>query len=37
MIRLSQEQINKKINFINNYINANNAADGSKILLMVMV
>ncbi|WP_082703846.1 anaerobic ribonucleoside-triphosphate reductase [Lutibacter profundi] len=31
MIRLSQEQINKKINFINNYINANNAADGSKI------
>ncbi len=30
MIRLSSEQIEKKINFINNYISANNAADGSK-------
>lgn len=30
MIRLTQEQVNKKINFISNYINANNAADGSK-------
>ncbi|MBD0776971.1 anaerobic ribonucleoside-triphosphate reductase [Maribacter sp. ANRC-HE7] len=30
MIRLSQEQVNKKIDFIGNYINAHNAADGSK-------
>jgi len=30
MIRLTQEQVNKKINFIDNYINATNAADGSK-------
>ncbi|MFB9051620.1 anaerobic ribonucleoside-triphosphate reductase [Formosa undariae] len=30
MIRLTQEQVNKKINFISNYINASNAADGSK-------
>ncbi|WP_194767305.1 anaerobic ribonucleoside-triphosphate reductase [Tamlana sp. I1] len=30
MIRLSQEQIDQKINFINNYIGASNAADGSK-------
>lgn len=29
MIRLTQKQVNKKINFIDNYINANNAADGS--------
>ncbi len=29
MIRLSQQQIEKKIAFIENYINANNAADGS--------
>jgi len=29
MIRLSEEQISKKINFIENYINSNNAADGS--------
>jgi len=30
MIRLTQKQVNKKINFIDNYINANNAADGSN-------
>lgn len=30
MIRLSKEQVDKKINFIENYINADNAADGSK-------
>ncbi len=30
MIRLTTNQINQKINFINNYITANNAADGSK-------
>ncbi|WP_111707979.1 anaerobic ribonucleoside-triphosphate reductase [Lutibacter citreus] len=30
MVRLNQEQVDKKIEFINNYINANNAADGSK-------
>lgn len=29
MIRLSQKQIEQKIQFISNYINANNAADGS--------
>jgi len=29
MIRLSKEQISKKIDFIENYINSNNAADGS--------
>ena len=31
MIRLTQKQVDQKINFISNYINANNAADGSKI------
>ncbi len=31
MIRLTQEQVNKKIDFIQNYIGANNAADGSKL------
>ena len=31
MIRLTQKQIDQKINFIDNYINANNAADGSKL------
>ncbi len=30
MIRLTEQQVTKKINFISNYINANNAADGSK-------
>lgn len=30
MIRLTEAQVNKKINFINNYIKAANAADGSK-------
>jgi ribonucleoside-triphosphate reductase len=30
MIRLTEQQVTKKINFIHNYINANNAADGSK-------
>ncbi|MFB9056935.1 anaerobic ribonucleoside-triphosphate reductase [Mariniflexile ostreae] len=30
MLRLTQEQVNKKIDFISNYINAKNAADGSK-------
>ncbi|ARV14519.1 anaerobic ribonucleoside-triphosphate reductase [Polaribacter sp. SA4-12] len=31
MIRLTQKQIDQKIDFIDNYINANNAADGSKL------
>ncbi|PQJ72361.1 anaerobic ribonucleoside-triphosphate reductase [Polaribacter butkevichii] len=31
MIRLTEKQVNQKINFIQNYINASNAADGSKI------
>lgn len=31
MIKLSQEQINEKINFIKNYLNSENAADGSKL------
>ena len=31
MIRLSEEQISKKINFIQNYISSNNAADGSSV------
>jgi len=31
MIRLTQKQVDQKINFISNYINANNAADGSKL------
>jgi ribonucleoside-triphosphate reductase len=31
MIRLTTNQINQKINFISNYIHANNAADGSKL------
>lgn len=30
MIRLTQQQVNRKISFIENYIRANNAADGSK-------
>lgn len=30
MLRLTTDQVTKKINFINNYINASNAADGSK-------
>jgi len=30
MIRLTEDQVNKKITFISNYINASNAADGSK-------
>jgi ribonucleoside-triphosphate reductase len=30
MLRLTTNQINQKINFISNYISANNAADGSK-------
>ena len=29
MLRLSEDQISKKINFIENYITSNNAADGS--------
>ena len=29
MVRLSKEQIDEKLNFIKNYISANNAADGS--------
>ena len=29
MVRLTKGQIEGKLNFINNYINANNAADGS--------
>jgi ribonucleoside-triphosphate reductase (formate) len=31
MIRLTDDQVKKKINFIENYIGANNAADGSKL------
>ncbi|MBL1278860.1 MAG: anaerobic ribonucleoside-triphosphate reductase [Fluviicola sp.] len=31
MLRLTSEQVNKKISFIDSYINANNAADGSKL------
>jgi ribonucleoside-triphosphate reductase len=31
MIRLTQKQVDQKIKFIDNYINANNAADGSKL------
>jgi len=31
MIRLNQEQVNQKINFINQYLYATNAADGSKL------
>ena len=31
MIRLTEKQVKQKINFIQNYINASNAADGSKI------
>ena len=31
MIRLNKNQINDKIKFIHNYINASNAADGSKL------
>jgi anaerobic ribonucleoside-triphosphate reductase len=31
MIRLTNEQVNKKINFIDRYINSSNAADGSKV------
>lgn len=31
MIRLSEEQLAQKINFINNYIISNNAADGSDV------
>ncbi|RXP52800.1 anaerobic ribonucleoside-triphosphate reductase [Lutibacter sp. HS1-25] len=31
MIRLSEEQIAQKIDFIQNYINSNNAADGSAV------
>jgi len=31
MLRLTTNQVNQKINFINNYINATNAADGSKV------
>lgn len=31
MIRLSQEQIDKKIEFINHYLKSANAADGSKV------
>lgn len=30
MIRLSDDQIEKKIEFVNHYLNASNAADGSK-------
>lgn len=30
MIRLTKEQVNKKIAFIDNYIHSSNAADGSK-------
>lgn len=30
MIRLTPKQLTKKIAFINNYISASNAADGSK-------
>jgi len=31
MIRLTEKQVNKKIEFIDNYISADNAADGSKV------
>lgn len=31
MIRLTEAQVTKKINFINQYINSSNAADGSKV------
>lgn len=31
MLRLSESQVNEKINFIENYIQANNAADGSVV------
>ncbi|MGY6648357.1 anaerobic ribonucleoside-triphosphate reductase [Wenyingzhuangia sp. IMCC45574] len=31
MIRLTEEQVQKKINFIHQYLNAVNAADGSKV------
>jgi ribonucleoside-triphosphate reductase len=31
MIRLTNEQVNKKINFIDQYISSSNAADGSKV------
>lgn len=31
MIRLTGEQLNKKIHFIDDYIHSNNAADGSKV------
>ncbi len=31
MIRLTEKQLEKKINFIENYINSNNAADGSAV------
>jgi ribonucleoside-triphosphate reductase len=31
MIRLTKEQVSKKINFIDNYIKSNNAADGSTL------
>ena len=31
MIRLTNEQVDKKINFIDRYINSSNAADGSKV------
>lgn len=31
MIRLTHEQVDKKINFIDRYINSSNAADGSKV------
>ncbi|MCF6306574.1 MAG: anaerobic ribonucleoside-triphosphate reductase [Flavobacteriaceae bacterium] len=31
MIRLTQEQVSKKIDFIDHYINSSNAADGSKV------
>lgn len=31
MIRLTDKQVDQKINFIDNYINSSNAADGSKV------
>ena len=31
MIRLTEKQVTKKINFIDDYINSSNAADGSKV------
>jgi len=31
MIRLTENQVSKKINFIDDYINSSNAADGSKV------